>query len=218
MKAGGSIAALVVGAFASALAAAETCDVPASALDWSGGAGRIVGKLKARQPASIVLLGADFAVGAFAEDLGRALGRRFPNVAIDIRSRALAGARPADMLIRIERDVMAERPDLVIWEPGTYNVGVDGAPAALRTVMRDGIMRLRHAGIGVLLIEPGAAPDFVRHAGHEDYVEALRALAFERDVPLYRRFDTSRLLARNGALEGPCVAEHVAAMLAKATR
>jgi hypothetical protein len=217
MKAGGLVAG-VFGAALAGAAAAETCEAPASALDWTGGIGRIVGKLKARQPASIVLLGADFSAGDFSDEFARALKRRFPSVAIDIRSRARAGARPADMLIRLDREVMAERPDLVIWEPGTYNVGVDGGAAALRTVLRDGIMRLRFGGIGILLIEPAASPDFVRHAGHDDYVEVLRALALERDVPLYRRFDTTRHWTKTGAPEAACVAEHLVAMLAKATR
>lgn len=205
-------AALLFGALAGRNAPA--CEVPPDYLTWNGRLARTAAKLKNRAPTTIVALGAAFTAGSFPDELQAELLHRFPGTRIELRSRGNPGDRPADMLMRLDRDVLAQHPDLVIWEPGIYNVGGSGAVGALRTVLRDGIVRLRFIGVDVILIEPAHAPDFTEHAAHVAYVETLRDLALERGIPLYRRFDTTRHWAGSSVSESRCVARHVAALIA----
>lgn len=210
------VAALVIGV--GMAAAAEACDAPAEALTWQGSVARTTAKLRAGTPVVIVALGGEFTSGRYPEALKTELVRRFPRQAIELRPRGFPEDRPADMLMRLERDVMAFRPDLVIWEPGAYNVSGAGSVGALRTLVRDGIMRLRYAGIETILLEPGHSGAFVAESGHAAYLETLRDLALERGVPIYRRFETTRHWSGRSIDEADCVARHVAAMIAGATR
>lgn len=197
---------------------AWACDAPPEALSWNGSAQRTAAKLRARSAVVVVTLGGALTSGSFPEELRKELVRRYPGPTIDVRARGLPEDRPADMLMRFERDVLSQGPDLVIWEPGAYNVSGSGSTGALRTVVRDGIMRLRFAGIDVILLEPGHESAFVAEPGHRVYLETLRELALERGVPIYRRFDTTRHWSGREVGEPRCVAGHIAAIIAGRAR
>src|SRR5260370_23311153 len=54
------------------------------------------------------------------------------------------------MLSRIERDVVAAHPDLVVWQVGTNDVLHDDDAAAGAAILRQGVQWLKSAGIAVL--------------------------------------------------------------------
>ena len=58
----------------------------------------------------------------------------FPRVAITVLNRGVSGETARDMLARFDRDVIAEKPDLVLWQVGTNSVLRDHplAPARAR--------------------------------------------------------------------------------------
>src|SRR5688572_31610167 len=50
------------------------------------------------------------------------LERRFAGVEIRVLNRGVGGEEEADMLTRFDRDVIAEKPDLVLWQVGSNAV------------------------------------------------------------------------------------------------
>ncbi len=107
---------------------------------------------------------------------------------VEVVNAGIGGEDADDMARRIPA-VIAERPDLVIWQTGS-NDPLRGVPLE-RFVQqtRDGILALRPAGIDVMQMEPqdGAVPR--AHPGAQGYRDALRRLATEMRGPLVRRYD-----------------------------
>ncbi len=110
---------------------------------------------------------------------------------VEVVNAGIGGEDADDMARRIPA-VIAERPDLVIWQTGS-NDPLRGVPVerfVART--REGILALRQAGIDVMLMEPQDCAVLQAHAGSLDYRDALRRLAAEMRVPLVRRYDLMR--------------------------
>ena len=71
------------------------------------------------------------------------------------------------MLARFDQSVIAESPDLVLWQVGTNALLLDRPlfPAGER--IREGLNRLKEAGIDVVLIDPQFAPKVLAKADIE---------------------------------------------------
>ena len=65
------------------------------------------------------------------------------------------------MLARFERDVFAEKPDLVLWQVGSNSVLRDQPLAAAGALIREGLKQLRDAGADVILMNPQYAPKVI---------------------------------------------------------
>jgi lysophospholipase L1-like esterase len=144
----------------------------------------------------IVAIGSSSTAGAGASLPWRAYPGRLearlraaiPGHAITVMNRGAGGEDAANMLGRMERDAIAERPDLVIWQVG--------ANAALRSMdrepfarfLREGLERLRTAGIDVVLMDNQRAPRIAARPGHRDYDAMLaEAAAGVPGVTLFSR-------------------------------
>ena len=92
------------------------------------------------KPLKIVALGSSSTYGAGASTsaasypsrLADELSRRFPGHEITVLNRGVNGDEAADMLARLDTAVIAEKPDLVLWQVGTNSVLRDKAAAAAR--------------------------------------------------------------------------------------
>ena len=96
--------------------------------------------LAAGKPLKIVALGSSSTYGAGASTsaasypsrLADELARRFPGHEITVLNRGVNGNEAADMLARLDTAVIAEKPDLVLWQVGTNSVLTGQAAAAAR--------------------------------------------------------------------------------------
>jgi lysophospholipase L1-like esterase len=121
--------------------------------------------------------GASLPWRAYPARLERDLGRALPGPVFTVMNRGAGGEDAGNMLGRIERDAIDERPDLVVWQVG--------ANAALRSMDRgsfrrfvvEGLARLRQAGIDVVLMDNQRAPRIAAQPGHRDYDALLAAAA-----------------------------------------
>jgi lysophospholipase L1-like esterase len=103
----------------------------------------------------------------------------------------------ADMLARLERDVLAQRPALVLWETGTVDA-VRGVPLDdFSAALESGIVRLRQAGADVLLIDPQYARYATRMVNILPFIEAMRTVAAADDLILFDRYEVMRYWVEN---------------------
>ncbi len=136
--------------------------------------------------------GATSALDSYPAEMLRALSRRLPGVRIGVANRGVGGDDVSAMLERLNRDVLADTPDLVIWQVGTN--------AALRAFdvdefqrqLIDGVERLKARGIDVILMTPQYAPAVVVLPNEEAYLAAMAEVAQANGVGLFRRFDIMR--------------------------
>jgi acyl-CoA thioesterase I len=108
-----------------------------------------------------------------------------------VLNRGIGGEDADDMAVRLPR-VIAEHPDLVIWQTGS-NDPLRGVP--LRRFEQEtiaGIQQIRAANIDVMLIEPQLCLKLDEEFSSALYRQALRAIGQDMQVPVIRRHEMMR--------------------------
>jgi hypothetical protein len=157
--------------------------------------------MAAQQPLKIVAIGSSSTYGegasspawSYPSRLQLELAYRFPRHEITVVNRGINGDNDYDKRDRFERDVIAERPDLVLWQLGTNSM-LHGNPLEKHlAVLQGGVDHLRKAsGADIVLIDPQYAPKVIRGAGANSIVAMIAATARGTDVNLFRRYELMR--------------------------
>src|SRR5262249_46522813 len=79
-------------------------------------------KIVARAPSSPSGAGASTPAASYPSRLAEELARHFPGHDITVLNRGVNGEEAANMLARLDTAVIAEKPDLVLWQVGTNSV------------------------------------------------------------------------------------------------
>jgi acyl-CoA thioesterase-1 len=176
------------------------CDAPLDLIRFANTLPHLAQKLAGGEPVKIVAIGSSSTAGAGASSptanyptrLAAELKRRFPGHAITVLNRGINGEEIGDMLRRFDRAVLAEKPDLVIWQLGTNSVLRDHTVNDRGAGIRAGIEKIRAAGSDVVLIDPQFAPKVIAKPHAADMVELIAATAKREDVDLFRRYDVMK--------------------------
>jgi hypothetical protein len=158
-------------------------------------------------PVKIVALGSSTMEGeggivAFPYRLEAALRQtylnRHPNQRrmIDVINRGIGGEEAPQELLRMKKDVLLEKPCLVIWQIGTNAVWQKDpdTPTAEQTIsaLRKGIDQLQEAGqIDIVLMDLQYTPAMLTPellSATNAMVSAIATVASEKKVNLFRRF------------------------------
>ncbi len=106
---------------------------------------------------------------------------------ITVINRGIGGDDSEAMAKRLERDVLAERPDLVIWQTGS-NDPLRGTPVErFRELTREGILAIRATGADIILMDQQWCARLSGAGNAQAYADALHAVAAELGVPVIRR-------------------------------
>jgi acyl-CoA thioesterase I len=151
-------------------------------------------------PIKIVALGSSSTYGAgastsaasYPSQLAHELARLFPGHEITVLNRGVNGDEVADMLARLDTAVIAEKPDLVLWQVGTNSVLRDKAVLPHATVLHEGLQRLKATGADVVLIDPQYAPRVITKANCEGMVSLIATAAKAEHVGVFHRFELMR--------------------------
>ena len=133
---------------------------------------------------------------AYADMLELALERLYPNASVTVVNAGISGHATDNALARMDADVLAHKPDLVTVMFGLNDmtrVPLDDYRANLATI----ITRARETGAEVILCTPNAVFETERRPSAKlvDYVEAIRAVGVEQNVPVvdcYQAYDQIR--------------------------
>jgi lysophospholipase L1-like esterase len=129
---------------------------------------------------------------SYPAQLMKRLGETLKGVEIVVFNRGIGGQDTDAMADRIERDVIAEKPDLVIFQAGT-NAALRRVPVERFTRRLDlGIERARAGGADVVLMDLQYAPAVISLPDEEVYVGAMRDAARRHGVGLFQRFNITR--------------------------
>ena len=222
---------------------ASDCYAPASALIGNGaGLSRTAMRLRRGEPVTIVAFGSSSTFGAGASDRAHAypaqlaseLQRRFPSSEITVVNKGINGEQAPQMLARLERDVIALHPDLVIWQTGSNEILRHADLVRFRDLTLAGLARLKAAGIETILMDAQYTPRIIANPSYGDFNAALESVARADHVPLFDRFKAmqfwlaterrgwSDMVARDRLHLNDhgyrCVAAEVASLIAADTR
>jgi len=152
------------------------------------------------KPIKIVALGSSSTFGAGASTsaasypsrLAEELSRHFPGHEITVLNRGVNGEEAANMLARLDTAVIAEKPDLVLWQAGTNSVLRDKAVSPHASLLHEGLTRLKATGADVVLIDPQYAPRVIAKPNIDEMVSLIATVAKAEHVGLLHRFDLMR--------------------------
>jgi acyl-CoA thioesterase-1 len=189
-------------------AAIDRCAVPIGISDLRGKLPHTAARLALGLPVTIVALGSSSTEGigasrpdrSYPSRLEALLRAEFPGAAIRVVNRGVGGELAPQMAARLEREVLAEKPDLVIWQLGTNSVLRDIDPTVDGAVAESGIARIKAAGAEVMLMDLQYAPAVLLHPGYRDMLQMLSSIARSEDVPIVHRFAMMRHWAEDGQM------------------
>jgi acyl-CoA thioesterase-1 len=193
-----ALGSMVLGAPAVATTPTPTCSGPTDRLDYP--LRRTSQRLSKGEPLTIVAIGSSSTAGAGASSSSASypsrleveLKQRFPAREIRVLNRGVSGEEVADMLARFETGVLADKPDLVLWQVGTNSVLRGHSIAAAARRVREGLERIRQAGADVILVDPQFAPKVLDRPDGERMVDLLGATAKTESVSVFHRFAVMR--------------------------
>ncbi len=154
-------------------------------------------KLSKGVPVTVVAIGSSSTQGvgasspsaSYPAQLQAVLRQHCPNCAVTVINKGVGGETVDQTLGRFDRDVLAYRPNLVIWQVGSNDILQGDDMDAYFAAVTEGINRLRAAGIEVVLMDMQFAPSLLSHPQVTIMESRLAKLARVQGVSLFRRFD-----------------------------
>jgi lysophospholipase L1-like esterase len=161
---------------------------------------RVAQKIALGEPVTIVAIGssstagagATSQLGAYPSQLALDLQQRFPKQAFTVINRGVNGEEVPEMLKRFDTAVIANKPDLLLWQLGTNSLIRDHALGAPGASIREGLNKVRAIGADVVLIDPQYAPKVIAKPRAAEMVEFISATAKQENVALFRRFEVMK--------------------------
>jgi len=192
---------------------AERCLVANQGLSLGILLPRTAARLKSNESLKIVAIGSSSTVGlwvlasaaTYPEVMRRELLRLRSNATISVINSGRVGDTVQDNVARFERDVLAHRPDLVVWQLGTNDVVWGGRPdQRLKETVIEGVKALKAAPADVVLMDLQYAPMVL--ASDYSTIEAIIAdVAKQERVGLFSRFALMRNSIDAGVAQGALV-------------
>lgn len=198
--AAGQIASPGASTVAGAPTGTPACIIPPDFARFDHSLYRTARQLAAGAPIKIVAIGSSSTFGAGASKphnaypsrLAVELSREFADNEFTVLNRGVNGDTATDMLRRFERGVVAEEPDLVLWQVGTNSL-LRGDPIYPHwSLLQGGIARLKAVGADVVLIDPQYAPSVLARPNVDGMVALMEQTARLKAVNLFRRFALMR--------------------------
>ena len=119
--------------------------------------------------------------------LQRALNDGLPKADFAIVNRGIGGQDAPEELARLDADVLALRPQLVIWQVGANGAVRDEAPNLFRHLVEEGVGKLKAAGADVILMDNQRSPRILASPEHAVMDQAMRDIAGATGVNLFSR-------------------------------
>jgi acyl-CoA thioesterase I len=186
-------------------AAAEACLAVEQRMSPGATLPRTSAALRTGGPLKIVAMGSSSTLGLWQSDpaltypgmLQSELKRIKPELQLEI----INSGRNADTIpgniARFDRDVLAHRPDLVIWQVGTNDVTWLDSADSLTAKIVDGIRLLKADGADVILMDQQYAP-VILASQYSKMQAGIAEAARQERVPLFSRFELMRRAVDGG--------------------
>lgn len=176
------------------------CDAPLDMLRFSNRLSHVAHKLETGAPITIVAIGSSSTAGSGASSpaanypnrLAYELKRHFPKHAITVLNHGVGGEEVPDMLKRFDQAVVANKPDLVLWQLGTNMLIRDHKLTNRGANIQAGLQKIRSVGADIVLIDPQYAPRVNAKPEAPHMLEFIATMAKRENVALFRRYDVMK--------------------------
>lgn len=146
---------------------------------------------------TIVALGSSSTQGWHASDIAHSypsllqsnLSASLPSAHVAVLNRGVGGQDVGEMLPRIESDVLAVHPTVVIWQVGANGAMKRIAPELFKRLLAVGVKRMRDAKVDVVLMDNQRAPAILASPEHVQIDQVMADVATAAGAGLFRRGD-----------------------------
>ena len=180
---------------------AVSCEVPDYLLASESALPKVAEAIKAGHSLDILVVGSRSSTisatsaseaSAYPGRLQAILKEKLPsvavNVSVEIQAKKTAEEVASDMVKLVE----GKKPTLVIWQTGTVDAMRSVDLDDFRSAVDEGVVALREAGIDVVLMNPQYSPRTETMISASPYLDSMRVVAQQHDVPLFDRFAIMR--------------------------
>jgi len=176
--------------------AGPACSAPPELLRLGRPLQRFGRKMAEGAPVKIVALGssstfgfgASTPEGSYPARLEALLRAAHPGQKITVVNRGINGNVTRDEMLRFDPDVLAERPDLVIWQVGTNTLLQGQDMWSVFLDVRAGVRRLDALGADVLLMNLQYSPRVLARTNYPDMLDLIAVAGRETNVDVFDRF------------------------------
>ena len=208
MKAGVLLTLLVLGASTGALTgtlparaeeqAPAACEVPAYLLSSESRLPKVGAATRENRALDILVVGSGSSTipsaedGAYPARMEAVLKQMLPDLPVRVSvelQRKKTAEETADGFVKL---MEAKKPTLVVWQTGTFDALTSVDPDEFRNAVGKGVVALQEAGADVILMNLQYSPRTETMTAVPPYLDNIRVVAQEHDVPLFDRFSIMR--------------------------
>jgi lysophospholipase L1-like esterase len=172
-----------------------TCTVPDDLLFSDSQLQRVFGAVTKQRKLAIAVVGTgssalagpDGPHSAYPARLEATLNQRLSGVAVKVIALLRSRLTGEDLAKGMDKLLVDEKPDLVIWQTGTIDAMRRLDPDNFKAALEDGIDRLHKGGADVILMNMQYSPRTESMIATGPYADTMRAVAQQRGVPLFDR-------------------------------
>jgi len=175
-------------------AAPTTCDVPAYLLATDSALQKVADAVKTGHPLDILVVGSRSSTistseaGAYPARLQAMLRDKLPSIAVNVSVELQVKKTAEEVAAGLVKLVEGKKPTLVIWQTGTVDAMRSIDPDDFRGAVNEGVVALQNAGTDVILMNLQYSPRTETMISAPPYLDNMRVVAQQHDVPLFDRF------------------------------
>ena len=183
------------------------CEVPAYLLTTESPLPKVEDAVKSGRPLNILVVGSRSSTintseaSAYPGRLQAVLKERLPKVAVSVSVELQIKKTAEEVAGSLVKLVEVKRPTLVIWQTGTYDAMRSIDPDDFRAAVGEGVVALQNAGADVVLMNLQYSPRTETMISAPPYLDNMRVVAQQHDVPLFDRFGIMRHWAESGEFD-----------------
>jgi hypothetical protein len=138
---------------------------------------------------------------AYPSRLQHALAEHLRGVEVKVTTDVKAGRTAAEMVKSLPAALGAAKPSLLVWQTGTVDAMLGVDPDQFSQALDKGIKTAHAAGADVVLINAQYSPRTESMIALGTYVEDMRWVALQQEVPLFDRFSVMKLWGELGTFD-----------------
>jgi hypothetical protein len=131
---------------------------------------------------------ADGASVAYPARLEAYLRERLPGVTVTVTTNLQPKKTAEEVAEALPAIVTERKPDLTVWQTGTVDAIRAIHPDDFRNAVDEGIAAVKHAGADAVLMNLQYSPRIETMLPTTPYLDNIRAVAQQQDVPLFDRY------------------------------
>jgi hypothetical protein len=174
--------------------ASTSCEVPAYLLTSESALPKVEAAVKGGQVLDIMVIGSRSSTintsdaSAYPARLQAALREKLPSLTVNLSVELQVKKTAEEAASGFVKLMEAKKPTLVIWQTGTVDAIRSIDPEDFRVAVDEGVAALQNAGVDVVLMNPQYSPRTETMISMPPYLDSMRLVAQQKEVPLFDRF------------------------------